>query len=59
MLFWPLLTAPEGDFQGPVDLNKPISFFHLFRLPVPFLWKYPVTVYALHAIYAVQPMKNT
>lgn len=42
-------------------MNKSIiSFFHLFLCsPVPFLWKYPVTVYALHAIYAVQPMKNT
>lgn len=65
VLFWLLLNAPEGDFEKA--LLTWIKLSHSFISPACwfppffffFLWKYPVTVYALHAVYAAQPMKNT
>lgn len=55
--------APEGDFEQALLTwrNLSHSFISFFDGPSLFFfhWKYPVTVYALHAIYAVQPMKNT
>lgn len=64
---WLLLNALRGDFHQALLtwINLPHAFITFSPIPAcsllppPFFFKYLVTVYALHAIYAFQPMKNT